>query len=205
MLVISTATKKAYIALSYGGEEYFREIDANCKQSENILFEIDDLLNQVGISFQDIDDVGVVVGPGSFTGIRIGVALVKGLCANKKDLKIIPISTFDFMAERYVEMGKEKDFVCGINALSKRVFVASFNRYGDRISEGEMISFDDFSRIGQEKVVLGEEFDDFCKIELNSISLLRIAEKLQKRGNFVSANNLSPVYIRKSQAEENLN
>jgi len=204
MLAISTATKKAYIAIEYNGKNYYSDIDANCKQSENILKEIDKLLEKVGISFSEVGNIGVVIGPGSFTGVRIGTALVKGLCAGDSNHKVIPISTFDFMAEKYLENQPEKDFACGINALSGRIFVAEYNKNGKKVSEDSMISQEEFSNKTCDKVVLGEEFSNFNQIELDSISLLRIAKKLENDEFSTSADQLSPVYIRKSQAEENI-
>lgn len=206
MLAISTVTKKAYIALSYNEKESFAEIDADCRQSENILLEIDKMLESRNISLKEIGNIAVVVGPGSFTGIRIGVALVKGLCAGDKRHKVIPISTLDLMASINVEKNSpKKDFVCMINALSGRFFVCKYKKDGTKLGEEEMVTSDKVKELGVDIVALEEELKDFKGISISAKALLDKALMLEKAKKFVPAENLNPIYIRKAQAEENLN
>lgn len=199
ILVISSATKKAYICLKAGERESFCEIDANCKQSENILVEIDKLLNGANLEIKDIDDVGVVVGPGSFTGVRIGVALVKGFCAGNKNIKVCPISSLDLMAKH---ISIVEPFACGINALSGLVFVKTF---GEKTYEREsLVSMEEFNTLSLPKFGLEEENICENKITLSPKSLLSLALEQMNEGKFVDPFVLSPVYLRNSQAEENL-
>lgn len=203
VLAISSATKKAYLSLKTDEFEDFCEIDANCKQSENILFEIDKLLTSHNMDIRSITDIAVVIGPGSFTGVRIGVALVKGLCAGNKEIKVYPLSSLDFMAEE-VEMA-ENGFVCAINALSGLAFVKEFDKYGKAISEEKMINASELSAYNSQ--VYGLEEENMCenKISLSSAKLLTLALKRIEAGVSVKPSELSPVYLRNSQAEENLN
>lgn len=206
MLVISTVTKKAYIALSIDGKTLTSSLDADCRQSENVLKEIDSLLEKSGLRFSDIKDIGVVVGPGSFTGIRIGIALVKGLCANDQKKKIIPISTLDLMAQANIEQNNPKEnFVCVLNALSGRLFVCEYDKNGKRLSKERMIMIDEFLEIKKNCVSLLEEDNiAFASVKITPDNLLSFAQKLKEEKKFTSANSLAPIYIRKSQAEENL-
>ncbi len=198
VLVISSATKKAYICLKKGEVEDFREIDANCKQSENILYQIDNILNSHELDISQIDAIGVVVGPGSFTGVRIGVALVKGLCANNKNIKIYPISTLDLIAEH---IQCDEGFACAMNALSGLAFVKGF---GDAKSEEKLLTLTELNSMQIQKFGLEEE--DICenKIILSPQKLLALTFKKIENENSVKASELSPVYLRNSQAEENL-
>lgn len=198
ILVVSSATKKAYIGLKTETVEDYCEIDANCKQSENILYQIDNILNCHNIDIKDIEAIGIVIGPGSFTGIRIGVALVKGLCANNKNIKIYPISTLDFMAEHIIDSNK---FICAINALSNLVFVKNFN---DCDGCEKLIALDELNEQDIKKYGLDEE--DVCeeKIVLETKKLIELTIKKIQQNKSVDVNELSPIYLRNSQAEENL-
>lgn len=204
MLAISTATKKAYIGIDYNGKRYFSTIDADCKQSENILKEIDKLLDKNGIAFKDVGNIAVVIGPGSFTGIRIGTALVKGLCVGDPNHKVYPISTLDLMSKVFQKKNKGQDHCCVMNALSGRIFFAKYDANGNKLGKEEMaFSAND---IDIRKVVfLSEEFNEFDEgIQLDSETLLEYAIELERTKEGIDARDLTPVYIRKSQAEENI-
>lgn len=204
MLAISTATKKAYIGIDYNGRRYFSCIDADCRQSENILKEIDRLLDKNRIPFKEIGNIAVVIGPGSFTGIRIGTALVKGLCAGDPSHKVYPISTLDLMSRVFQKKNKGEEHYCVMNALSGRIFFAKYDKDGNKIGREEMSLTGDGLDV-RKAVFLIEEYSDIDGgIQLDSETLLDYALELERTTEGIDARNLTPVYIRKSQAEENI-
>ena len=202
MLAISTATKKAYIGLDFGGKKCFGQVDANCKQAENVLVKINELLEQNDVDINQIENMAVVIGPGSFTGLRIGVALVKGLCA-AQERNIIAISSLDFMAREVLKNQPKRDFVCAIDALSGLVYVKEFDSSGKPLSEDKIISREEFDLLDKEKYGLEEENVCQNKIVLSCETLLEIAFEKSENGEFENVKTLEPVYLRKSQAEEN--
>ena len=203
VLAISSATKKAYIGLKTDTLVDFSEIDANCKQSESILFEIDKLLSKNELTLKDITDIAVVVGPGSFTGVRIGIALAKGLGAGQKNLKFYPISSLDFMAQE-VKKVEERKFLCVINALSGLAFVKEFDASAKPISDEKMVNINELSSYNIPIYGLDEENICEQRISLSAETLLNLALQKVQCGNSVEIKDLSPVYLRNSQAEENL-
>ena len=204
MLALSSATREAYIGLKAQGKVDFSQIDANCKQSENILVKIDELLEKNGIDISEIGNVAVVVGPGSFTGIRIGVALVKGICAGNDIDKVIAISSLDFMAREVLKKKQKNNFICAIDALSGLVYMKEFDCEGKGLSEEKLISKEEFDNLNLNKFGLVEENICENKISLTSDSLLELAIEKETNNEFVDLKTLSPIYLRKSQAEENL-
>lgn len=80
MLLIDTCGETAGIALSIGDEVLGAEDLARGRASAEVLSAIRRLLNQQKWCLEDLDAVGVVCGPGSFTGVRAGLAAAKGLC-----------------------------------------------------------------------------------------------------------------------------
>jgi len=65
--------------------------------SEKLLTLVEEVLQQAEISLKDLDSVAVSIGPGSFTGLRIGLSSAKGLCYSL-DKRLIAVSTFDAIA-----------------------------------------------------------------------------------------------------------
>lgn len=203
MIAISTAYKKALIAYDIKGKRDSYEIDANHAHSENLLFSLDKLLNAGGLTIADNDKYAVVIGAGSFTGIRIGMALVKGLVAGGKDEKVIPITTFDLMAYTHLKTKREKKFVCVINALSGLYYICAYDEKGNKIGEESVVTkdklqeFKDFDFVGLAEENLCENLVQPSGEDLINLALLR-----ENAG--ICADKLAPLYLRRSQAEDDL-
>jgi len=98
ILLIETATAVCSVALSVDGKIRFlkEEIGLNLHASNLTLF-IEDVVSKSDLKFSDLDAVAVSKGPGSYTGLRIGVSTAKGLCyALEKPL--IAVETLEMMA-----------------------------------------------------------------------------------------------------------
>lgn len=203
MIAISTAYKRALIAYDIKGKHGESEIDANHAHSENLLYSIDSLLSDAGVKITDNDTYAVVIGPGSFTGIRIGMALVKGLVAGGKNERVVPLTTFDLMAYTYLKTKPKKNFVCVINALSGLFYVCAYDQQGNKLTEEEVVTGDAMSKFsGYDLVGLNEE--KLCEnlVEPSAKDLIELAKKREK--NSTDAKSISPLYLRRSQAEDDL-
>ena len=76
-LVINTATDELFIVLQKDNEIFSASINSKMHHNETMLPEIDKLLKEHGVEIGQIDEFGVVIGPGSFTGIRVGISTIK--------------------------------------------------------------------------------------------------------------------------------
>src|SRR5687768_88980 len=82
ILSVETATLGGGVFLGRGDEELAASIGRpDVSHSNSLLSDINDCLNHAGVSLADIDVFACASGPGSFTGLRIGIATVKGLAA----------------------------------------------------------------------------------------------------------------------------
>jgi len=202
ILCVNTCFTKTYVVVCVGDKVISKEMESSFKQSENLLLALNDCLTQASIKVSDLDYVSCVIGPGSFTGIRIGASLLKGLCFPFPNIKKIEINSLDLLAYSFAKQNKITTFNIVLNALSGNVFVKKFNLNNQEISDSLLLKKDQISNeknIGlvEEKLDICDEFADFsCEDLLNFTKIFISQNKFSE--------NFTPVYVRKSQAEQEL-
>lgn len=205
VLALNTAFANSDIAVDIDGTKDFISHSSSAKQSENALVCIDELLKRNNTKIQNIDTMSVVIGPGSFTGIRIGVGLVKGMAVAKPSVKLIGICSLDLLAYTFFTQTQCNEFSCVLDALSVNIFVCSYKN-GERTSEPKMLTGDELDNLKGKVVGLKAENLDFCTdfVEFNPQMLMEYTEQKIEQNEFVDEANLLPLYLRKSQAEAGL-
>ena len=195
-------------------------IDNGLTQSELLLPMAEDMLRSLRLSIDDIDLFAVSVGPGSFTGVRIGVALIKGL-AFGKGKPVAEVSTLEELAENL--RGLDGYVVPVMDARRGQVYTALFRGCGDtleRVTEDSALSIEElYEKIKGEKRVylVGDGYETAYKgltalgaYILDTPTLLRgqsavsvalVGERMQAEGRLVSDTALKPTYLRMPQAE----
>ncbi len=145
ILSVDTATKACSVAIAVDGETIDSKIlnGAQFSHAENLHLMIDDLLKSNLMKPTDLDSIAVSEGPGSYTGLRIGVSAVKGLCfALRKPM--IALSTLRILAENPVVISTDADLFCPmIDARRNEVYTALFNRQGEDVRPVEPLILDD--------------------------------------------------------------
>ena len=127
ILSIDTATLPHSIAL-LKGEQIFSNTLNDATQSELLFFEINLLLEKASIDYQDLNKILCTVGPGSFTGIRIGIAAIRGMKKALPHLQIIGFSTLEMIAFlKNKNTTNTEDFHVVINAFGNEVYAQEFN------------------------------------------------------------------------------
>jgi len=129
ILQLETATPVCAVALSIDGKTVAlkEETAPNIHASKLTLF-IEEVMKQADIPFGELDAVAVSKGPGSYTGLRIGVSTAKGLCF-ALDKPLIGINTLSMMAAGFLEANPDyKGLVCSmIDARRMEVFTAVYD------------------------------------------------------------------------------
>lgn len=209
ILCLNTCFRAAQIYID-GKPPKFESVDANCKHSEHVLPEVEKTLILANLTPKDIDALAVCVGPGSFTGIRIGVALVKGL-GFARDLDCVVFNSFEIIAEQYF-LGNPhaNEVVVILDGLGGHIFVEKLGRDGTVLVEPtslDVAQMADFIKTNKCDYVCHE--DDAQKFSISSITLTQEAYKsvLERKilaKEFVKCADISPLYLRKSQAEVEL-
>ena len=205
MIALSTAYKEALIGIEIKGKQAFKSLDANCKHSENLLPAVDSLLEEMKVKLKDNQEYCVIIGPGSFTGLRISSALVKGFLAGEKKKNILPLTTFDLMAYSYIKnFSPNEEFACIINALSGKYFICKYDVSGHKIGQEKMIEKKELDDLSIATISLAEEGIGRVAVSPTAEELLALAKEKFNPSCAISAGELVPLYIRKSQAEDTL-
>ena len=144
ILAFETSAKAASVALTENGKLLAESYqNTGMTHSQTLMVMAEDALKQCGKSAQDVTAVAVAEGPGSFTGVRIGVAAAKGL-AWGAELPCYGVSTLEAMA---VNLGVYEGYVCAcMDARRNQVYNALFlvdNGKIERISEDRAIALTD--------------------------------------------------------------
>ena len=154
ILNIETATKNCSVSLSYEGEILaVKELnDGNYSHSENLHVFIEEVLSSKSKSYDEIDAIAVSKGPGSFTGLRIGVSAAKGLCYSL-DKPLISISTLASLTNAVV-VESNAIIIPLLDARRMEVYSAVFDNNYNQIREvkAEIIdnhSFNEFLEKGK--------------------------------------------------------
>lgn len=224
VLAIDTSSNVATVAVMEEGlllGEYI--LNHKKTHSQKIMVMIEQLLCELELSVQDIDVFAAAVGPGSFTGLRIGVETVKAL-AHAVGKSVVSVGTLEALA--YNVPYAEHIIVPIMDARRNNVFTASY------------IWDDGFKEIGEPEGITIEECVESCGDFLDTIfvgdgaivhkdyikeklgthaifphgaamnsrasSVAAVAYEKAKRGDTQSYLEMKPFYIKKSQAEKEL-
>ncbi|MCF8307540.1 MAG: tRNA (adenosine(37)-N6)-threonylcarbamoyltransferase complex dimerization subunit type 1 TsaB [Bacteroidales bacterium] len=181
ILNIETATPVLSVALAKNGEIIAkREENTQNRHAEHITLFIKELLEKSQAKTEDLDAVAVSEGPGSYTGLRIGVSTAKGICY-AKDLPLIAVSTLKAMAWSMArQWEKESDkrdvlFCPMIDARRMEVYSAFFDRKNHQIRkvQADVIDGNSYSDFLAEKtVIFGGDGAGKCKDVIHSENAL---------------------------------
>ena len=145
ILCLETATPSCSVALVHNGEVLACEEDPKGQNhSEKITLFIDKVMKRAGISYDQLDAVAVSMGPGSYTGLRIGVSTAKGICyAVSKPL--IAVETLHAMAYGGKTIVTNGLLIPAIDARRMEVYAAIFDENVNKIKDTEAVIIDENS------------------------------------------------------------
>jgi len=213
ILAFDTSTEVFSICLKTDENRYDFSSSRGFKHSETLVTEIDLFLKRENLSVPDLDLIVCSGGPGSFTGLRIGMATAKGLSLGS-GVPMVTISTLDMIA--YGLDYFEGIVVPLIDARKKRYYTAFFKN-GEKISDDlDLTTEDIIAKLKKyDKVLLtGPDTFDFSQLfELDSKFSVDVINKKSWAGNLIvqgikkfqefgpSTDSEGPLYLRRSEAE----
>ena len=222
ILALETSAKSVSVAVTEDGALLSQAFqNRGLTHSVTLMPLLDGMLRTAGLSMDDMDAVAVACGPGSFTGIRIGISAAKGL-AWARELPCCGVSTLAAMARTSTD---HHGLVIGaMDARRQQIYHALFRAEGGRVTrltEDCAISLEELAsqlrNDPADKLVVGDGAA-LCAGYLNdagipcrmadeshrmqsAVGVALCAEEMAARGETVTAQALEPVYLRLSQAE----
>ena len=212
ILNIETATELSSVCISKDQEVLaIKEGSGPMKHSQEITLLIQDCLSTIGITFAQLDAVAVSKGPGSYTALRVGTSVAKGICY-AVDIPLIGVDTLKSMAVASAAQ-VAADFYCPmIDARRKEVYMALYNNditelkpcqaaildqdsFGQDVSVGQKIVFSGNGSPKFEEMILRPEFV-FTNIVCKASNLVPLALEAYKAKKFVSVAYFEPTYLK---------
>ena len=218
ILVLDCAVSKISIAVKFDDKMIAQTYDIGMRQSEILVPAIDDILQKAGITAEDLDFSAITIGPGSFTGLRLGISALKAI-ELAYNVPIYGVSSLQVYSYAAKNLGLP--VLCCIDANKDRFYACIYDENGNEIlpdgdyETSELIDKIDFDKL----LITGPDAKKFYDILSNSnvhthlkpyllknydnyaACLIEIAEKMYKNNESPLQDYDGPVYLRASEAE----
>ncbi|MFC0324006.1 tRNA (adenosine(37)-N6)-threonylcarbamoyltransferase complex dimerization subunit type 1 TsaB [Gallibacterium melopsittaci] len=220
LLALDTSTEACSVALLYQDEVTYLEEIAQRTHTQRILPMVDQLLQQSGLQLTQLDGLVLGRGPGSFTGVRVGVSVAQGLALGA-ELPIYPVSTLTAMAQAAYETEQSTSVLSAIDARMNEVYFSQLI-YQPVLLDN--IEYAAWQLIHQEQVIAPENLisqlsntSDYSKVgtgwaaypilaqipgKLSQVTLpaarymLSVAKLVYAKKESISATEIEPIYLR---------
>lgn len=223
LLGLESSAKSASAALTEDGRLLARTFqNTGLTHSATLLPMVDAMLRSCGLTLDAIDAVAVAAGPGSFTGLRIGVSAAKGI-AWARQLPCAGVSTLEAMAWNLAHL-RDTVILCAMDARRSQIYHARFLAQGGtlrRLCEDQAVALScvaDALREETRPMVVVGDGAALCRDYLtgagipctlapehlrmqDAVGVCICAEALAAVGGLIDAGALQPLYLRLSQAE----
>lgn len=196
-------------------------VNSNLTHSQTLLPMVEAVFNNSAVDIREVDGLAVAYGPGSFTGVRIGVSMIKGMAFASK-LPCVPVSTLKALAYNLID---EKDYISAVmDARCNQVYNCIYQSTDSGLIqlteeraipisrletefaglEGRIFLVGDGSSLCYDS--FGNKYDNI-RIAPESLRFGRAASvgklgiQMLKKGEYITGEQLAPLYLRPSRAE----
>lgn len=228
ILAIDTSSKICGVAIIENEKILIKLINDDEKtHSVKLMPMIDKAFKDTNLSLDDISLLACCIGPGSFTGVRIGIATIKAF-SDVKNIPVVGITSLESLAYNVKQISKPTSLICSlIDAKNENVYCGLYNfsnnfNYANIFAENIDITiskiinvinekqFTDVIFVGDGSKIYKEKLENSLKNSIfatenddvqNIISIANIAFNKYNSGEYGNSSSLSPIYLKKSQAE----
>lgn len=216
-LGIETSGKDTGLALISNDKIIYQITEkTQAQHNENIYNLLEEILTKTKLEIRQLSGIGVAIGPGMFTSLRVGISLAKGL-AEPFSIQVKGVNTIDALADSITDQNRL--IIPIIDARKGELFTA-FYRSGKRISDYQIISPQELAKLINEpavflgngleryasllKEILGEKFISEPIFAPPASRIAFIAQNEILKGNADDLLLLEPFYLRPADAEVNI-
>lgn len=180
-LILDTSTNLLYVGLINGDKRTFVTRVGKNDNAAYLVNKIDEVLKDSKLTIDDIEEIIVGIGPGSYTGVRVSVVVAKTL-ASTKNIKLKSISSLNLLSTGYFGL-----IIPAIDARRGHYFIGTYNN-GKQVEKDEYTLIEDSSEL----IILNEET---IKVNLDIVNNYAV--------DVLNVHDLEPNYLRKTEAENN--
>ena len=223
ILAVETSTEACSVALQIGGECIAKYSEEPRSHSRLLMPMVQQVLAEAQIKANQLDVIGVSIGPGSFTGLRIGFAAVQGL-AYGADIPVAPLSTLKLMVATYNRQQSGQNGESGeeiMALLDARMSEFNFGHYKlsnnnqiiEALASDQLVSAQQAIELissKNPKAIIGDVgnlielapqlTDLYTQIYPNALDILPIAQTVYAEGGAVPVESVDLVYLRGTEA-----
>lgn len=221
LLVLDTASETLHLGLAHAGREAVRALPGGALSSAALLPALKSLLDEAGMAWQDLDAIGVGIGPGAFTGVRTACAVAQGL-AFGAGLPVLRIDTLQAIAEAARQAGAGPELWVAVDARMGEVYAAHYRRSAHdpgwqvverpalhaparlaaqvRAGDGAL-QVAGSSLLAHAEVWQGLDRSTWPQATAHGAALLALARAAWARGEAVDPAELLPLYVRDKVAQ----
>jgi tRNA threonylcarbamoyladenosine biosynthesis protein TsaB len=218
ILAVDTSTEACSVALQIGDKTIAKFADEPRSHSRLLMPMVQQVLAEADIRVNQLDAIGVSIGPGSFTGLRIGFAAVQGM-AYGADIPVVPVSTLELLSATYKRQANPQAGEI-IALLDARMSEFNLGRY--QLGQNNQIALLEADQLvssehaiqliqaNKPSAVIGDagnlfelapQFAElFTQIHPNAVDLLPIAQQQLTDGLAVNIESVDLVYLRGTEA-----
>lgn len=214
ILALDTATEACSVALLHQGQTSFIDELSPRSHTQRILPMVDELLTKVGIALNQVDYLAFGRGPGSFTGVRVGIGIAQGL-AMGANLPVVALSNLQIMAEQAYQTLGATEIAAFIDARMNEVYFTQLSKTknGWREIVNEQVCSPEKAiaqiQIDRNPTVVGTGWAAYPAFQTANLGLpiseitlpsaqymLSLALEMISQGSIQSALDIEPVYLR---------
>jgi len=210
ILCIETASTNCSVAIGVNGKllALKEDYDSSYSHAERLHNFIKEILEENDLQLSDLDAIAVSKGPGSYTGLRIGVSAAKGLCFSL-DLPLISVPTLSSLAN---QVENEGTIIPMMDARRMEVYTAVFNKEKEQIGEtsAKILDAGSYKEYLDEQVVyfIGsgvEKFQKICEhpnaryienVLPSAVQMIALASIKHKKSDFEDVAYFEPYYLK---------
>lgn len=217
ILHLETSTQQCSVALSLNGSCVVQNalLTENYSHSEKLHLFIDELIKEAGIALSELDAVAISKGPGSYTGLRIGVAAAKGLCF-ALGIPLIAINTLQILAYPHFQTTPLDYIIPMLDARRMEVYTAVFDKKQNWVTKTTALVLNSESFLNQladaSCLIIGNGVEKFKSLtpKINAhftkevlypsaANMIQLAWKKYTEGNFEALSQFEPYYLKDFQ------
>ncbi len=175
----------------------YKHVETLREMANTIMPLIRESFNEVSFDIKDVDKIFVTVGPGSFTGVRVGITVAKTISWSL-NIPVYPISTLEYLASCDTSYNK---IIPIIDARRGNVFTSVYDNCLNKLEDEKIIGYED---IHKDKDTLFVSYDGVYDSTISNVDIIKLITK-HINDERVNPHMLIPNYLKKTEAEEKLN